>query len=332
MLIQFYKLLLDKKESLLFLKNIKDTYMNNNENTKDFDNLLNIYIFFKNILNNKEIKSDKDFLKAFNEELERNDAFRNNLTKFKNKFFNFIGIKKPIVNFTICSTNKIIINNDISKNNKNEIFYENNKNRNNINMNFNRTNVNNNIINNNNSINMNININNMNLKSYQFLISFNYNSNIIGIQCNLNEKMKDIINRYITKSLIDKKNIYFLYGGNIINEELFLSDITSQEDKKRKHITILAVSNLDNQDNQRDDKKSIIKPLEVICPLCHECINLKIKNYIISLLDCKNHHLINDILFKDFSNIQNIDLKKLYAIIVIKIINSNPIIINFINA
>ena len=62
---------------------------------------------------------------------------------------------------------------------------------------------------------------------------------------------------------------------------------------------------------KNDPVNTIINSNEVICAKCFEHINLKINNYKISLLDCKNGHSINDIYFKDFINTQNTDLKKI---------------------
>ena len=73
-------------------------------------------------------------------------------------------------------------------------------------------------------------------------------------------------------------------------------------------MNILVNSFLNNHQNETN---SIIKSNEVICPKCLEEIKLKIKNYKISLYECKNGHNIDDIYFKDFLNTQNIDLKKI---------------------
>ena len=123
--------------------------------------------------------------------------------------------------------------------------------------------------------------------------------------------MKDIIDRFIVKSLTNKKEIYFLYGGNVIKEESFLSEIISNEDKNRNQMNVLVNSLTDSVDNRDNENNSIIKSKAVICPKCLEHINLKIKNNKISILDCKNQHSIDDILFKDFGKIQNIDLRKI---------------------
>ena len=56
-------------------------------------------------------------------------------------------------------------------------------------------------------------------------IEFIYNQNQTIIQCNLNDKMKDIFLKYATK--IDKKlgELYFLYKGFKIDEESTLKEI-----------------------------------------------------------------------------------------------------------
>jgi len=135
-------------------------------------------------------------------------------------------------------------------------------------------------------------------------IEFIYQGNITEIQSNLNDKMKDIINKYIMKSLIDKNSIMFLYSGNKINEELKLSDIIGKEEKDK--IKILVYSKDSNNNNN-----TIKKSKYIICPDCGENIKYRINNYKIYLYECKNLHRINSILFNEFDNTQNIDILKI---------------------
>ena len=88
----------------------------------------------------------------------------------------------------------------------------------------------------------------------KILINFEYNCNRLEIQCNLKEKMKDIINQFITKSSANKNSIYFLYGGAVIKEESLLSEIISNVDKSRKQMNILV-----NSVNQFPMKMRIIR-------------------------------------------------------------------------
>ena len=84
-IIKFYELLLGKEESILFIKKIKDSdldirnlneFIDENENsqlqTTDVDNLMDVYKFFINLMNNEEIKTDETLLKIFRKEFDKN--------------------------------------------------------------------------------------------------------------------------------------------------------------------------------------------------------------------------------------------------------------------
>ena len=49
-------------------------------------------------------------------------------------------------------------------------------------------------------------------------VDFFYNDHNYFIQCNNDDKMKEIISKFIEKSKKERKNLYFLYNGQIINE------------------------------------------------------------------------------------------------------------------
>ena len=59
------------------------------------------------------------------------------------------------------------------------------------------------------------------------------------IQCNENEKMKDIIKKFTLKLGKDLNNVNFLYNGNQLNIELTIEQLASNLDKERKTLTIL---------------------------------------------------------------------------------------------
>ena len=65
-------------------------------------------------------------------------------------------------------------------------------------------------------------------------VKFNYNGKFTIIKCNKNNKMKDIINKYIYVKGMVNENILFIYNGNKINEKLKLIQQINQYDKKRK--------------------------------------------------------------------------------------------------
>ena len=99
-------------------------------------------------------------------------------------------------------------------------------------------------------------------------IEFIYYQNSILIQCDINDRMKEIINKYILKASIDKNSVIFLYSGNIIDEELKLSEIIGKDKKDKIKILVNSLDNI-------NDNKSIIKSKYIICPKCKENVKYK---------------------------------------------------------
>jgi len=139
-----------------------------------------------------------------------------------------------------------------------------------------------------------------------YKVRFNFKGEETIIQCNNDEKMEEICKRYsqIIKQDIDK--LIFIYSGNIIDEELKYEEQVNEEDKIRNEINILVYEKYKTIINK---KKLLLK--EIICPICQENIFMKINNYKINLSQCKNGHNKNNILLKEFNNIQNIDISKI---------------------
>ena len=135
-------------------------------------------------------------------------------------------------------------------------------------------------------------------------VIFNYDGNKITIQYNSNEKLKDIIKRYIIKTDKKKDDIYFLYGGSQINEDLTFEEHASSEDKKRNKMSILVFDRIDNDESKSNKLK---KSNNLICPECKENIRIYINNFKITLQNCKNNHKIENLLINEFEKSQNID-------------------------
>jgi len=130
-------------------------------------------------------------------------------------------------------------------------------------------------------------------------IDFAFNGIITTIQCNENDKFKDIINNYTSKAGNNINKIYYLYSGQKIeNYELTFNDISNEIDKERKKMNIQII----NEENNNNNIK--IKSKEIICPKCGEDIRIKFNEYKIELYECKNGHNINDILLDEFENTQ----------------------------
>ena len=73
-------------------------------------------------------------------------------------------------------------------------------------------------------------------------VEFNFKSKKIIIQCNINDKMNDIYNKYMEKLGKNINDIYFVYNGIIINEnkkDIKFNELANNIDKERKKINIL---------------------------------------------------------------------------------------------
>ena len=137
-------------------------------------------------------------------------------------------------------------------------------------------------------------------------IYFLFNGIITTIQCNINDKFKDIINNYISKTGNNINKVYYLYSGQKIeNYELTFNDISNNIDKERK---IMNIQIINGENINYNNKK--IKSKQIICPKCGEDIRIKFNEYKIKLYECKNGHNINDILLTEFEDTQYIDESK----------------------
>jgi len=114
--------------------------------------------------------------------------------------------------------------------------------------------------------------------------------------------MKDIINKFVTKSKIDINNAQFLYGGKQIDFELTFYEQANKIDKERDQMNILVYS-IKEESKEEGMKES----KEVICPQCKENCLISLENYRIKLYDCKNKHVNDNIALNEFKNLQKIN-------------------------
>ena len=142
----------------------------------------------------------------------------------------------------------------------------------------------------------------------QLEIDFIYEGKKVAILCSEKELMKDIIIRFSNKSKIELNSIYFLYGGDKINENSSLEKIIKKEDKNKNKVEILVCSK--DEENQ-EENKSKVKPTQVICPECSEVALLNFKNYKLSISRCKKNHKFDKMDFENFDKAQIIDESKI---------------------
>ena len=73
------------------------------------------------------------------------------------------------------------------------------------------------------------------------------------IQCNLNDIMKDIINKFMTKADINNHNLIFLYGGELINKNISLKNLIKDLDYKNNKVNII-VDEMEDDDLKNKKK------------------------------------------------------------------------------
>ena len=139
------------------------------------------------------------------------------------------------------------------------------------------------------------------------------------IQCEMEEKIQEICQRFVSKIGKDINTLYFIYDGVKINMNLTLQQMYEHLDKKRNILNIFV-----DEIDKNDSYKNMIKSRNVICPKCNENIFINFIDYKINLSDCKNGHKINNISFEQYENTQNIDISKIICNICKKV-NVNSI-------
>ena len=71
-------------------------------------------------------------------------------------------------------------------------------------------------------------------------IEFFYNGNYIKIQCNSNEKMRNIFDRFITKVGANNNLLVYIFNGyTISNEGLTFYELANSDDRKRNKMNIV---------------------------------------------------------------------------------------------
>ena len=137
---------------------------------------------------------------------------------------------------------------------------------------------------------------------------FNYEGSIIIIQCNPDEKMDEIIQRFTSKVGQKKEELDFMYGGGLINDNLTFINQANESDKNRNKMSILVNNRVGNN---MDQESSLKKSKYIICPECKESARIDVNNFKFEIFGCKNGHQTNNILINDFEKSQKINESKI---------------------
>ena len=140
-------------------------------------------------------------------------------------------------------------------------------------------------------------------------VLFDYNQQIIEIECNEKEKMKDICQRFADLKKLNLSNFYFKYPVKTVDLELPFKKVISSSDSKNKCFTVLVCINDKQSETKEGD--TLAKSKQIICPNCAEVALCEIseKDFKIKLT-CKNGH-INDLKLEEFEKSQQIDQSKI---------------------
>ena len=139
-------------------------------------------------------------------------------------------------------------------------------------------------------------------------VEFSYDQNYI-VQCNNDDTMKEIINKFLAKSQSGRKNLFFLYNGQIINEELTFSQCSNRLDKSRNYMNVLVIEG----QTTNEDSNYLQKVNYIICPECHESGILSIVDFKFSITGCSCNHKTENLELDELKNIQYIDQSKIYC-------------------
>ena len=133
-------------------------------------------------------------------------------------------------------------------------------------------------------------------------VNFVYNGNPISIQAQSNENLNTVIDKFFKKANINRNEIYFINNGELLNENITVDKIKSNNENKK--IIIVSDNNINN------NNKNLKRSKEIICPECYNNIFMKIVDYKIKLNNCINKHN-KTILINEFEDSQIINLSKI---------------------
>ena len=140
-------------------------------------------------------------------------------------------------------------------------------------------------------------------------VDFTYNDDKFIVQCSNEDKMKDIISRFLTKAGKERQNIVFLYNGLMINEELTFTQCANRLDRSRNYMNIVVVEGQSSVDDSVNLKKSNY----IICPQCQENSILNINNFKLSITGCTKGHKTENLELKELEKTQLIDQSKIFC-------------------
>ena len=135
-------------------------------------------------------------------------------------------------------------------------------------------------------------------------ILFLFKGKEISVVCRKEELMKNICERFASEvGIINNDCIYFVYLEGKLNKKLTLYEQVESLHKDNNKINILVYEKTDTSLKNMNNRNNKLKTSK--CPKCGQNCRIKIKDYKITLYDCKNSHKSEDILLEEYKNIRN---------------------------
>ena len=116
--------------------------------------------------------------------------------------------------------------------------------------------------------------------------------------------MKTILDKLYIKLNVKKDEVYGLYNGKLLNENIKEDEILKNENNKKLIL-------LYDYNHEIINDNIIKKSNDIICPICKEICYIEIQDYKIILYNCKNKHKKENILIKEFNDTQNINISNI---------------------
>ena len=135
---------------------------------------------------------------------------------------------------------------------------------------------------------------------------FQYKGDITTIPAEGADKFMEICSKFTNKINVEITTLNFIYSGTVINLGSTLNQTISRIDKERKLMRILVFDA-----EVIPESQSLVKSPYIICPTCKEQARFEMINYRIKISGCKNRHVNDNILLKDFEKTQFIDESKI---------------------
>ena len=138
-------------------------------------------------------------------------------------------------------------------------------------------------------------------------VIFEFNGAKSYIQCNVQDTMGQIYQKFGIKVEKDISKLLFIHNGKEIkNKDSTFQQEANELDRESNLMNVIVY-----EKNEPNEEIKIIKSKEIICPVCNENILINFNDYKINLINCKKGHNKTNISFGDFQNTQNINISKI---------------------